>query len=75
MRINIIRKYFQKIITEIYETGAYHGSTTEFLSRYKIPLKTCEISPASYFIAKDRLKKYRNVQIDNCDLRIFKKII
>ena len=74
MRINIIRKIFsKKIITEIYETGAYHGSTTEFLSRYKIPLKTCEISPASYFIAKDRLKKYRNVQIDNCDSYEFLK--
>jgi len=67
IRIKIVNKILSKrLINEIFETGAYHGSTTQFLTKYKIPIKACEISTANYFITKDRLKKYKNVYIENC---------
>jgi len=73
-RRKIFDKIFsKKIISEIYETGSYHGSTTEFLSKYKVPIQTCEISAPNYFIANDRLKKFKNIKIKNSDSYNFLK--
>ncbi len=73
-RLEIINKIFKsKKIGKIYETGTYHGSTTEFLAKYKLPINTCEISPPYFFIAKDRLKKYKNIKIFNSESYLFLK--
>jgi hypothetical protein len=71
-RKKIINKLIKsKIISKIYETGSYHGSSAEFFSKFKIPVFTCEISKQAYLIAKDRLLKFKKTKISNCNSIFF----
>lgn len=63
----------RKIISAVYETGSYHGSTASFFSKFKIPVHTCEISKDAYLIAKDRLRKFKKTKISNCSSVSFLK--
>jgi len=74
IRIKIINKIFKsKKITQIYETGSFLGSSTLFMVKYKLPIYSCEISPYYYFIANDRLKKFKKIEILNSDSYNFLK--
>lgn len=73
-RIKLISQILRsKIISSVYETGSYHGSSSVFFSKFKIPVHTCEISKDSYLIAKDRLSKYKKAKISNCSSILFLK--
>lgn len=64
-----------KIIFKVYETGSYHGSSSAFFSKFKIPVHTCEISKDAYLIAKDRLQKFKKTKISNCSsVSLLKKL-
>lgn len=74
IRIEIVNKIFaSKKITRIYETGSFLGSSTLFMLKYKLPIHSCEISPYYYFIANDRLKKFKKIEILNSDSSNFLK--
>lgn len=73
-RIKIVSQILRsKIISRVYETGTYHGSSAFFFSKFKMPVYTCEISKDAYLIAKTRLRKYKKVKISNCSSVLFLK--
>jgi hypothetical protein len=51
----------------IVETGAYRGSTTAYLARFKLPLRSCESPPRQYQTARLRLRRQRHVEIVGSD--------
>ena len=56
----------------IIETGTYWGDTTGwFLENSKLPVYSCEISPAYVFTAQKRLSKFKNVHLELGDSRNF----
>ena len=74
IRIEIVNKIFaSKKITRIYETGSFLGSSTLFMLKYNLPIHSCEISPYYYFIANDRLRKFKKIEIINSDSNNFLK--
>jgi predicted O-methyltransferase YrrM len=74
IRIAIVNKIFaSNKITRIYETGTFLGSSTLFMLKYKLPIHSCEISPYYYFIANDRLKKLKKIEINNSNSYDFLK--
>ncbi len=56
----------------IIETGTYLGDTTGWLlENSKLPVYSCEISPAYFFTAQKRLSKFYNVHLELGDSRNF----
>ncbi|MHC5022561.1 MAG: class I SAM-dependent methyltransferase [Planctomycetota bacterium] len=54
------------------ETGAYRGSTTEFIARHASnPIHSVEIQPRYAHFARLRLRRYRHVHLSRGDSRSF----
>ncbi len=69
--IDEIIEFFK--VTSFIETGTYLGSTSANMAKLypKLPIFTCEVNKTYYKIAKEGLKKYRNVQIENNSSELF----
>jgi hypothetical protein len=69
-RQQIVEKLFSsQAIRMIVETGANKGDTTAFFAEFGIPVHSCELSPAFFYVAKQRLAPWRNVSLHLCDSR------
>jgi hypothetical protein len=69
-RQQIVEKLFtSQAIRMIVETGANKGDTTAFFAEFGIPVHSCELSPAFFYVAKQRLAPWRNVNLHLCDSR------
>ncbi|MEK6883281.1 MAG: hypothetical protein AABY22_26880, partial [Nanoarchaeota archaeon] len=63
--INRLKEEFK--IRHFIETGAYKGTNALVQSKNFQFITTCEINKELYEIAKERLKKYKNIFIYNLD--------
>lgn len=51
----------------IVETGTFRGSTTAYLARFNLPVRSCENQPRQYWTARSRFRGQRHVEIVQSD--------
>ena len=54
-------------IGRIVETGTYRGTTAEFFAQFGVPVTTIEKDPDHVLLARERLEKYKNVDLREVD--------
>jgi len=54
-------------IARIVETGTFHGTTTEFFAQFGVPVTTVELDPDLAGKSRERLSRWKNVELRACD--------
>jgi hypothetical protein len=69
-RQQVVEQLFEnQAIRTVVETGANRGETTAFFAEFGRPVHSCELSPAFFYVAKQRLEPWNNVTLHLCDSR------
>lgn len=64
IKLYVVRSYSKQFrLSEFIETGTHLGETTEWMAREGFDVITIELSGELYSLAKERLKRYANVQL------------
>ncbi|HEX9466335.1 MAG TPA: hypothetical protein VGB82_27370 [Alphaproteobacteria bacterium] len=53
----------------VIETGTYTGTSTAFFAKFGVPVHSCELSPALFYVAHQRLAVHENVHLYLADSR------